>query len=58
MERHYPIVAEAIEEAFGERCLDYEPECFCCRAWAEYDEACRLAEAFAAEAERNKEAGR
>lgn len=31
------LVAEAITEAFGERCPDFEPECHCCKAWAEFD---------------------
>lgn len=31
------LVAEAIEEAFGERCPDFEPACYCCQAWAQYD---------------------
>lgn len=30
-------LAEAITEAFGERCADYEPDCHCCRAWRQYD---------------------
>lgn len=31
------LIAEAITEAFGERCPDFEPSCYCCQAWAEYD---------------------
>lgn len=31
------LIREAITEHFGERCPDFEPECFCCKAWAEYD---------------------
>lgn len=30
-------IAEAITEAFGERCPDYEPGCHCCEAWKQYD---------------------
>lgn len=32
------LIAEAITEAFGERCPDYEPGCFCCDAWKQYDD--------------------
>lgn len=32
-----PLLCEAITEAFGERCEDFEPECWCCKAWAELD---------------------
>src|SRR5690606_22933224 len=31
------LVAKAITEVFGERCPDFEPECHCCKAWAEFD---------------------
>lgn len=31
------LIPEAITEAFGERCPDFDPGCACCRAWAEYD---------------------
>lgn len=31
-----PIV-EAIREHWGERCPDFDANCFCCKAWAEYD---------------------
>jgi len=37
------LIAEAITEAFGERCEDFEPECYCCKAWAEYDRLAALA---------------
>lgn len=30
-------IAEAITEAFGDRCPDFEPGCHCCRSWAEFD---------------------
>ena len=33
-----PLLCEAITEAFGERCEDFEPDCWCCRAWAELDD--------------------
>lgn len=31
-------VREAVVEHWGERCSDFEPECFCCKAWAQYDQ--------------------
>lgn len=31
------LICEAIEELFGERCPDFEPECVTCAAWAEWD---------------------
>ena len=31
------LIAEAITEAFGERCPDFEPECHCCKVWKQYD---------------------
>lgn len=31
-------IAEAIEEAWGERCPDFDAECHCCRAWKQYDD--------------------
>ena len=36
------LIADAIREHWGERCPDFDPECWCCRAWAEYDEITRL----------------
>lgn len=30
-------IAEAITEAFGERCPDFAEGCACCEAWAQYD---------------------
>lgn len=42
------LIAEAIKEAFGERCLDYAAYCPCCEAWKQYDML------SAAEAERDK----
>ena len=42
-------VAEAITEHWGERCPDFEPTCWCCKAWAQYD---ALRAAPAAERER------
>lgn len=32
------LIAEAITEAFGERCPDYDKDCWCCRAWQQYDD--------------------
>ena len=34
--KHGPVYA-AIVEVWGERCPDYDPDCLCCRAWADYD---------------------
>lgn len=31
------LIDEAIEARFGERCLDADPECMTCRAWAYLD---------------------
>lgn len=31
------LIAEAIDGTFGERCEDFEPDCYCCQAWAQYD---------------------
>lgn len=30
-------IAEAITEAFGERCPDFAEGCACCEAWQQYD---------------------
>lgn len=43
------LIAEAITEAFGERCPDFEPDCWCCKAWAAFD-AIRAREAELVEA--------
>lgn len=32
------LIAESITEAFGERCSDFNPDCWCCRAWKQYDD--------------------
>ncbi|MEC9244620.1 MAG: hypothetical protein VYB05_07610 [Pseudomonadota bacterium] len=45
------LIAEAIEEAFGPRCLETVPGCHCCDAWSQYDSLVARAEA-AAEIER------
>ena len=29
---------EAMTEAWGPRCSDFEPDCSCCQAWAEFDD--------------------
>lgn len=31
-------IEEAITEAFGERCPDFDADCRCCKAWAELDQ--------------------
>lgn len=31
------MIADAIISFYGERCPDFEPECPCCKVWAEYD---------------------
>lgn len=30
----------AINEWAGERCPDFEPECFTCKAWSAFDQLC------------------
>lgn len=30
-------IEEAITEHWGKRCPDFDPNCHCCKAWAEYD---------------------
>lgn len=37
-----------IEQLFGTRCPDYEPECYCCKVWRAYDD---LSESFEVAAE-------
>ena len=32
------LLAEAITEAFGERCPDFAEGCYCCEAWRLYDD--------------------
>lgn len=32
----------AVAHVWGERCSDFEPECLCCRAWAEFDQIATL----------------
>jgi hypothetical protein len=31
------LIAELITEQYGERCPDFDPDCWACKAWAEYD---------------------
>lgn len=38
------LIAEAITEHWGERCPDFDGECFCCKVWSEYDRLTALAE--------------
>jgi hypothetical protein len=33
----YPLISLSITEALGERCPDFDLECWCCKAWAEFD---------------------
>ncbi|WPZ13206.1 hypothetical protein T8J41_13680 [Nitratireductor rhodophyticola] len=42
------LIAEAIEEAFGPRCLETVPGCHCCDAWSQYDSLVARAEAAVA----------
>jgi len=37
------LIADAITEQYGERCPDYEPECWCCKVWKQYDALTSLA---------------
>ncbi len=32
------LVYAAVAEVWGERCSTYEPECFTCKAWREFDD--------------------
>ena len=52
------LIAFALTEAFGEKCPDFDPDCYTCRAWAKYDavqdlvkalEACQAALALVVE---------
>ena len=36
------ILTEIINEAVGERCPDFDPDCIGCQAWAEYDRVKKL----------------
>lgn len=36
------LIKKAVKEYYGMRCLDHEPECIVCQAWAEYDKAERV----------------
>jgi hypothetical protein len=31
------LITEAIEESFGKRCPDFDPDCYFCKIWREYD---------------------
>lgn len=31
------LIAEALTDYYGPRCPDFEPECHCCKAWAQFD---------------------
>lgn len=31
------LVAQAIVDYWGERCPDYDVDCFCCKAWEQFD---------------------
>lgn len=31
------IIPELIEDVYGERCDDYDPDCQTCKVWREYD---------------------
>jgi hypothetical protein len=37
-EKQEDLIAEAITEQFGERCPDFDANCYCCRVWRQYDE--------------------
>lgn len=30
-------IEEALTECFGEKCLEFDPECHLCKTWAEYE---------------------
>lgn len=31
------LIREALKEYWGEPCVDYEPECACCKAWRQFE---------------------
>lgn len=31
------LIAEALTDYYGPHCRDFEPECHCCKAWAQFD---------------------
>ena len=35
--RSQDLIAEALTEQWGERCLEYCAGCYCCEAWDQYD---------------------
>lgn len=37
---------EAVIAHWGDRCDTFEPECHCCKAWAEYDDIVELDREF------------
>ena len=32
------LIRDAVTEQWGERCPDFDPDCYCCLAWREIDE--------------------
>ena len=42
MDRGMSHVEAAVWNVWGDRCPDFEPECPCCRAWAEFDQNAKL----------------
>jgi hypothetical protein len=44
-----PELYEAITEHWGERCSEYDPGCFCCRAWDQFDAVAELQKRLAEE---------
>ncbi|HWM82961.1 MAG TPA: hypothetical protein VNQ56_12945 [Pseudolabrys sp.] len=33
------LIAFAIQDSLGERCASFDPDCYTCRAWQQYDRA-------------------
>lgn len=31
------LIKEAVTDWWGERCTEYDPDCVCCTAWAQFD---------------------
>ncbi|MDE2106920.1 MAG: hypothetical protein KGL39_57430 [Patescibacteria group bacterium] len=52
------LIREAVTEQWGERCPEFNPECWCCKAWAEVDRIEALAAKLEKATEALKEIGR
>jgi hypothetical protein len=48
------LIAEAITEAFGARCTEYDKDCWVCRAWQQYDDQLNALKAIRKEARKGR----